>query len=626
MANDPLQDEMTKKLQDSFISFMSENYVPPASGKAPPYRLRNPIVPDLFLPYDPEEVSARFKHGKTLDFVLADQIDPSNDLLPGVTGHRVPVGIDPNTGGFRYSTYYYLDELTQPAREIVYIQVEHAWTNRKTMIPDENSPEHSSEVLRSGVIRDILDDPAQGAEEKPPVPEESSPGFSLSGSSYFTLDPSERVEDPWSGRETEESSRDKVMDEILEEVSRRQAEMIQGNPVPPSSPEFEEKVRSLGDRVHELAMKASVGLSRLYGGVALVSMKLQQAWSRTAPKAVMGGVLVSAGVGLGHMLSTKDPTPLVHAFGQHVCGQHGQTLNEHLRVNLSNHYFHEAGQFLSGIKSWFAGKISSGLNVMAEEFRQFRDGFQNHPPEAFAGMTTPPETHLAHQVLIHQGPIHPHTPLHHHPVPSHHAAVASHEPAKQDPVELYDKKLVGDMTTAAAHANSGMDAAYHETLSGFEGIGSDISGRMNDIHVEGSQAHFTGAMDHADRLYSEGLRHLQEKYAHGLEAINRQYSHGTDHLNLVADDGRSHIEAMGHTKAQLDAIGKVNEALTDGHGAAAGRMSGHLDHLRSSLLDHYDNARKNLESLHDRTVERIADEQRHLFAQDMEEDGSLSPG
>lgn len=620
MPNDPLQDEMTKKLQDSFISFMSENYVPPASGKAPPYRLRNPIVPDLFLPYDPEEISARFKHGKTLDFVLADQIDPSNDILPGVTGHRVPVGIDPKTGGFRYSTYYYLDELTQPAREIVYIQVEHAWTNRKTMIPDETSPEHSSQVLRSGVINEILEDPAFDAEENPIDPKESSPERSLSGSSYSILDPSERVEDPFGS-----IPQDKVMDEILEEVSRRQAEMIQGNPVPPSSPEFEEKVRSLGDRVHELAMKASVGLSKLYGGVALVSMKLQQAWSRTAPKVVMGGVLVSAGVGIGHMLSTKDPTPLVHAIGQHVCGQHGQTLNEHLRVNLSNHYFHEAGQFLSGIKSWFAGKISSGLNVMAEEFRQFRDGFQNHPSEAYAGMASTPDIHQAHQTLIQQVPTHPQTILHH-PVPSHHSAVPSHEPVKQDPVDVYDKKLGGEMTAVASHANAGMDVPYHETINGFKGIGSDISGRMNDIHVDDGSVHFNGAMEHADRLYSEGLRHLQEKYAHGLEAINRQYNQGTDHLNHVADAGRAHLETMSHTKAQLDEIGKVNQTLTDGHGAATGRMSDHLDHLRSSLFDNYDNARKNLESLHDKTVERLAEEQRHLFAQDMDEDGSLSPG
>lgn len=584
MHNDPLQDEMTKKLQEAFISFLSENYVPPASGKAPPYRLRNPIVPDLFLPYDPEEVSSRFKTGKTLDFVLADQIDPSNDLLPGATGHRVPVGIDPNTGGFRYSTYYYLDELTQPAREIVYIQVEHAWTNRKTMIPDDASPEQSSRILSSGVISEILEDPARGAEEKTIGPEKASPDMSLSGSSWSNLDPSERVEDPFgstspgkvmdeirrivASHEQSNPSQDKVMDEILEEVSRRQAEMIQGNPVPPSSPEFAEKVRSLGDRVHELAMKASVGLSKLYGGVALVSMKLQQAWSRTAPKVVMGGVLVSAGVGIGHMLSTKDPIPLVHEIGQHVCGQHGQTLNEHLRVNLSNHYFYEAGQFLSGIKSWFARKISAGLDVMTEEFRGFRDGFQTHPAEAYAGIPAHPETHQT--MGLHQGPVHP-MPLHH-PAPAHHAAVPAHEPV-------------------ISHANAGMDVSYHETLRDIKGIGGDLTVRMNDIHVADNSTHFNEAMEHADRIYSEGLLHLQEKYSHGLDAINRQYNHGTEHGHVVP-----------------------------------GQVSGHLDHLRASLFDHYDNARKNLEDLHEKTVERLAEEQRHLFAQDMEEDGSFSPG
>ena len=137
-----------EKIQASFRSFYGEN-VPGKQrpGASSPLRFRNPILPDLTVPFDPQEIRQRFLAGKTLDLVFASQIDPAGDVLPGRKPHRFVTGVD-SDGSYRFQEAYFLDDLTPEGLELVAIQVEHAATNRGVDIP-------ASPDLASGTSEDL---------------------------------------------------------------------------------------------------------------------------------------------------------------------------------------------------------------------------------------------------------------------------------------------------------------------------------------------------------------------------------------------------------------------------------------------------------------------------------------
>ena len=413
-------DPLSEKLQKSFIDFLSRDYKPTFSDV--PFRLRNPICPELVLPYDPEEVQERFRQGKVLDVVFEDQIDPETDLTPGTAPHRIPVGIDPDSGAFLYRNYYYIDELLPEAREIVYIQVEHAWTNHRNVNPSGPSGTPGNYGLEDNIP--LIESPKKIRE-------------SLSD---------------YSSENSHEVSADAVMNEIVSEVVRRMGLMLQEKPCSPSSPDYSEKVSRLGDRVQELSMRIAVGFSKVFGGVALVSTNLQKSWSKVAPKAVLIGLAGSVGLMIGQSLVNRDPSHLVHAVTttfQGVshklgAGEYGNTISEHLRTSLPGHYFHEAQGFFSGFREKIMAAMNRGMDSMSRFFQGAADSFQEMKSVPVAQqqhaawydyMTRNVAGHpVAHAETLHSAVFHGSHPVVHHHVREHYGeTVAEKTPSRHLP-------------------------------------------------------------------------------------------------------------------------------------------------------------------------------------------------
>lgn len=625
-------------IAESFKNFYAEG-VPgrrrPGDALSP-MRFRNPIFPDRVLPFDPEEIRKRFLAGKTLDIVFAGQIDPAIDVVPGTAPRKLVMGLDDETGEYRFEPYYFLDELTPDGRERVAIQVEHALTLRQSEMqtpePVTESPAPEVEKIVSEILPPpppSFDDPSSKKEfsEEPsdelkkknagtpfsrrlvhplfpdlviPDPERLAEIRSMRGESLNfvfadEIDPNVDLvlnaekyvvpEGPDKGRDfyfmddltpqrsaaiyheayKKNAAAEQGIEDLTFEAGRRIAAEVQGQPLPPSSHTFGQKIDALGERIGELPLRIARGIEALKGKTLLAGHSLFEFKKNWMPKAFVAGVLFSFGTGVANLALHKDPSQLVHSVATH----------------FSDAY--------PSVKTFFIDKLGHGLHAV-----------MGGDPSANAAdphvVPTPSDITLkdaqinqalsstgidaAHRHIVGSPgdlPTHPpHHPLHPAaPSGSPHSAGSetpsvAHTPLSRDPYEriadhsaAFDDRLVAEGHATAA-------GIIGEGHSHYQSILDSSRANMGDAESPAS----------VHKIYEASLERLKSHYGTMDEKIVEAHGAFQEKIDANLSDADGHL-------------GEIHSEGVHGHfEGAEGRILSHRDASMNAISQSFDHARK----------------------------------